>query len=556
MAQGTSAQGEARNPILDAIMEVVNNGKDANILRPVLERANTELASLRAEISETVQGLQPPVREACAPQIQAVGQAVTLYEGGLTTVEQHFTDKQTYTLVRGGELIRRASFLLNDGLFNLRNQALVAMGPSDIPDYNFIHQLYERVRSGEIERDGNFHSAVDRARRLAEIAHQQASQQKPSAERDLLLASYKRNADACGMLLDFVKEGRAELLEKGMEDLRASFTEIRDLIPQIQMRMRTQGPTQSPMANFVINMAVEYASGSIPEQYLRDALDQLKGNFENLRRQFEATARGHIESVLIQEEAARVRTALELEEQALDTYYRFFETREGFLLGTASKQLVEAMQRLDEAQKAFAELADREGKILCVRCSAYNERDRRTCEKCGARLLQPAETGVMSTLEFSEQMSSARSGEEDIPVGENIQRIFKAVNEVAEGHISLEQFEAELNWLEEVVERHAATVGAQPEVKSDAVPADQREQLAGIASLNEQIDAQFKEAVEYFRQGLSRYRCYVDDQEKNHLIEGTRSVWEANKRLHSVQMLSARVRDEAASPASAPEEES
>lgn len=543
MSQAGPQQGEPRNPLLDAIMSVVNDGQNASIIRPVLERANKELANLRVEVSETVEGLQPRIREACTAQIQQVNQAFTLYEGGLTTISSHFADGQTYTLVRGGEIVRRASFQLNDGLFNLRNQALVAMGPTDIPDYNFIHQLYEKVKSGEIERDGNFFHAVDRARRLAQVAMGQVARQPASPERELVRNAYQQNVGACDLLLQFVKEGRPELLEKGIEDFRQSLVAIRDLIPQMQMRLRTAGPTSSPMANFVLSLAVELASGAIPDQVLRDALGQLKANFEDLKRQFEGMARGHIDSVLVQEEAERMREALALEEEAIDTFYRFFEIREGLLLGQASNALIEAIKQLDTAQKAFMEIADREGKTLCVRCSHYNERDRRTCEKCGAKLLQPAETGVMSTLEFSEQLSEAQGASDEIPVGENIERIFMAVNQVAENEISLEQFASELAWMEGVVEHYAASVGTRPLTKTDSVAVDQREHYEHISALNQEADAKFEQAVAYFREGLSRYRTFLEDQDKNHLLEGTRSVWEANKRLHEVQTMTASLRE-------------
>jgi hypothetical protein len=251
--------------------------------------------------------------------------------------------------------------------------------------------------------------------------------------------------------------------------------------------------------------------------------------------------------VLIQEEAQKVREALDLEAEAIDEFDRFFEVREGLMLGDACNALVDAMKRLDDAQKAFQEIADREGKILCLRCSHYNERDRRTCDKCGAMLLQAAETGVMSTMVVSEEQTSAPSGDENIPVGENVQRIFLAVNQVAENEISLEQFEAEVEWMDGVVEHYASTVGARPQVKTDTLPAGQREQYEELSALSEQADAEFREAVEYFRDGLNRYRQFLGDQVKDYLVEGTRSIWEANKKLYYVQQMTAELRERAAS---------
>jgi hypothetical protein len=528
-------------------MAVINDGKDAAILHPVLERARAELDALREEVDGTIAGLAPGVREACGIQIGQVHQAMALYEGGLQTIGEYFRDGQVSTLARGGEHVRRANFQLNDGLFNLRNQALLAIGPTDIPDYNFIHQLYEKVKTGEIPRDGNFANAVYRTQQQGLLALRQVGQQPASPDRDLMAAAYQRHVEACNMLMAYVKEGREELLEKGMNDLREALTGIRDMIPAMQMKLRTAGPTFSPMANFVINMAMEVAAGRVGDQALKDALDQLRGNFQQLKRQFEGLARGHIESVLIQEEAQKVREALDLEAEAIDEFDRFFEVREGLMLGDACNALVDAMKRLDDAQKAFQEIADREGKILCLRCSHYNERDRRTCDKCGAMLLQAAETGVMSTMVVSEEQTSAPSGDENIPVGENVQRIFLAVNQVAENEISLEQFEAEVEWMDGVVEHYASTVGARPQVKTDTLPAGQREQYEELSALSEQADAEFREAVEYFRDGLNRYRQFLGDQVKDYLVEGTRSIWEANKKLYYVQQMTAELRERAAS---------
>lgn len=534
-----STEGEAqpgRNPILVAIVSVVEQGQDPKILHDVIGKARAELASLRPEIQRTISGLDPNVREACTPQITQVTQAMTLYEGGLDTVKRYFSDGQIQSLTWGGELIRRADIQLHEAMFNLRNAALLAMGPTDIPDYNFIHKLYEMHKRGEVPRDGNFATAIERMWRQATSAVEQAERQPASAERDIVAQAYKVHVDACELLRGYVREGREELLEKGMQDLRTALKSIRDIIPAIQMRLRTSVPTRSPMVNFVINMATELSAGNVADQALRDALDQLKANFEDIRRQFESLAAGAVESVVLREEAARVRDALLLEEAAINQMYRFFDTRQAVLLGDGCQKLVEAMSRLEVAQKTFSEVADREIKTLCLRCGHYNERDRRTCEKCGARIIQSAEAGVASTVVVSEEPPP----EATLPVGENIRRLFTAVNQVIEEKITLNEFENEVAIFEDLVNQYADNVATRPEVDLEAVPEENREQVELAAAIADQVETEFKDAVAFCRDGLARYHGYIaKGQNKNDLAEGTRSIWEANKKLNKVGELTA-----------------
>lgn len=551
-ATGTEQASRLRNPILDAIVAVLNEGKDASLIQKALEQGRSELGELKAELHGTIEGLEAHVRQAVAPQIQQTEDALGVYEGGLDLMHEFLQTRVSQTLMRGGEWVRRGNIQVNEALYSLRNGALVAMGPTDIPDFNFLHRLYTKVKKGDAPRDANFKMGVERLHENAVMAQRQATALPPSADRDLVLATYRRHVEGLDMLVRFIQNGDEGLLEKGMEEVRKGFEAIREMIPAMHMKQRTQGPTKSPVANFALHLAMELAAGQVSDGAFKDALDQLKGSYEATRREFEATARSHTDSVLLTEEAHKVREALEEEGAAIDMFYRFFDVREGLMLGAASTRLKEAVDRLNESYKTFMEIAEREGKTLCFKCHHYNERDRRTCEKCGAMLIQQAETSVQSTFAVQvgadEGLPSPES-EQQVPLYENIARIFDAVNKVTDGQITLEEFQAEIDWMESMVETHANAYTSRPVVKADTVPGEQREAFDELSAATEKAEQDFQEAVAQMREGVSQFRQYMEDGEKDHLVEGTRAVWVANGKLHEVQVAMAPLKDKAMSQA-------
>jgi len=524
-----------RNPILEAIVKVVEHGESPAALQELVSRARAEMAVLRQEVQSNFDGLDAHVQSACANDFEQVNLSLNVYEDGLVLIELFFQDNNINTLTRGGESVRRGNHLVNEMLLNFRNNALAAMGPTNIPDYNLLHSHYLRVQRGEA-RDRGFANLVDRFWNQCGIAGEEVFGQPPSEVRDTLLALYRRHFEALKLLKKYVEEGREELLEKGMVDVRETFTELRDTLPQMQMKLRSGVPTRMPVVNFVINMAVEVAGGRMGDKVLQDALEQLRDLYNSMNRQFESVARGHIDSVLISEEAQKVRAAFEEMSTAIGYLDRYFDERRAELLLAGSNALVAAADQLHRSYETFQEIADREGKTLCVKCSHYNEKSRRTCEKCGAMLLQAAETGVASTFQYQvgDAPAEGAGGDGEIPMPDNVRRIFEAVNKVAEAEISLEDFATEIAWLEGVVEEHSHAY-TRPVINIDTVPAEKKEEVRRLMALNLEAERELQEGADSFRRGLALYRQFIDDANKDNLTEGTRIIWEGARLLHSVQ---------------------
>lgn len=544
MAQAPESQAPAaeRNPILVAVVGVLEQGWDPSILRDVVERSRTELVSLWDEVEATAAGLAPSVQSASAPQVAAIAQAIAVYGNGLALIEQYLGDGQAITLSRGAEFVRRASIQLDQGLADLRNAALAAMGPSDMPDYNALHRVYARHVELGVDADDVMARAVERMSDQADTSISQAQELPASPERETLLTHYKNHLRACQVLLGHVKAGRLDLLERAMRDLEQALLAVRDAIPRIRMSLRTASPTRSPMVNYVIAMVGDLVRGNVTDQALRDALDQLDASFQVTRRQFEGIASSYSGSATMQEEAERVLEAFALEETAIQQLYTFFESRDGVLLGDSCRKLEDAMRQLDTSQASFMALAEREGKIPCMRCGVYNEGDHRRCSSCGGALIQSSESLPSSTFQFVEHPDAARVAT-DAPVGENVGILLVAVNRVAEGAISPEEFEREITRFEGTLEAHANPPRNYPLVQVESLPADQRARYEQALDACVRADDEFREGLDQLRLGLQLYRAFLADPQTIHLEEGTRHIWEGNGKMHEVQQISRTVRE-------------
>lgn len=522
------------NQLIDLILGVVERNQPADELRAALTAAHQSLVSLRQETSEQYQSQTEMVAQICKHPFERVQQAIEVYQRALSTTEEYFSDHQALTLIRGSESIRRARYLLDQALMDFRNIMLTAMGPSIVPDFNLLHMHYTRWESGQTAAIGALQSVLDRFIHSCAQAGNEAWEAPDSEVRDEMVALYGKHLKGLQQARTAVSEGQLEAFKAALDGLANTFDDLRTTLPTMQVKLRSLGPTKMPVANYVLQIAMEVAAGRMGDGPLRDALAQLRENRQNLQRQLDTIARGRIDSVLVTEEADKVRQALVDQDAAMNGIERFFDLRQVPALGAACSALADAVERLHTSYETFQQIAEREGKTLCVRCQHYNENQRRNCTKCGAPLLVPAETGAVSTFQI--HVGDATSnGAADIPVPDNVAHLFEAVNQVAEGQISHEEFEAVVAWMEETVETHAHSYGAIPVIKPELVPAKDRERVEQILEMTRHAEVELHEAADLYRKGLARMRRYLDDTDKAHLVEACKIIWAGTHKIHAIQ---------------------
>ncbi len=523
--------------LLETIMDVIEEKATEEQLRTVLEESKKSLETIKQEFEEDLADLEDRVKEGARDEIQMVYKFFDDWENAFKAIEEYFKTRQKFDLIRAGEMVKRSSEGINFAFENYVNQVLKVMGPTDIPHLNL---LIEAVR--EVEEDGvpthKLSKVIADEYIMAEGAIRELEFERKHfqfTEQELLIKAYKELQEALTKIGFFIKEGNKDLLREGIEGCKEAYPKIKQLIPMVNYKRMIQKPTKSPAANLLLNMAIGLKKGTINEQMFIDALKDVEDDFNMAKRRFEALSRQEVEADYIKEELNKALKGLELFENAINDYYAFLDEREGLLLDQAEWELKDAVEILYKAMQFFDDLAEREGKIPCAKCGKYNLPDRKTCQYCGAIL--PKAAGMMVTSTFNVQVGEKTIdlGEEEA-IPENLEIMFNAVNQVAEGEISLEEFENTINWLHGIMETHkSAGLAPLPKINLEKLSPEEREKEEKNLKALEEAKALFEEAYRDWEEGLDYFREFIEVGDKNLLINGVKVMWEGNKKLNKVK---------------------
>lgn len=206
------------------------------------------------------------------------------------------------------------------------------------------------------------------------------------------------------------------------------------------------GPTASPRANALLDLAVATVAGHVGPEWTGDfvAFDE---ELASLAVRIGALARAGATGRTLEEAEGVVREA-EAARSALAVLADAVAAGSEEAVRTAGQGLVGAINLLARRQRTLGRLAEQEGRTPCVRCGRYNSSERSTCEECGAILPVAART--------DESRLDIRVGDEDAPTTRmtaNLARIFEACEQFYAGALGPEAFLQEVAWLEGLLGR-------------------------------------------------------------------------------------------------------
>jgi hypothetical protein len=524
--------------LLDLCLDVLEDRKDSSALAEAVQVARNDLVSMQRDFEETVAEQPQTILAECAKDVEYAMECFASYHGALDTIEHYFKSGDKFEIVRGAEQVRGSSAILNTAFFNYRNKSLIAMGPTTIPILNLVLSTHK----GFLEATGDDIPAL--AEKLLTIVQREyvtvgrglAELRKFNLipEEELLKLAYEDHQQACLAIRESVQNMQNEALETAVESYSGVATRIYDLIPAVNLKRMTQMPTSSPQANLVINLCKTLINGTgSEEEMFLEALKGLEESFNNTKMQFEAVRRTPTDSVLVKEEMENAEDAMEAYEDAISDFYKFLEVRDTLLLAQASSKLDDAVKLISKSGEIFQDIAEREGKTPCIRCSHYNPPDRKTCEKCGAVLPVSSEMQTTRTFEL-EEGSEEKPREEEIQMTENIYRLFDAVNKVSEGQIPMEEFVEAVNVMEQKVIEGKKAYGPIPAINVDTLKPEQKEQAISLRDMLEEAKEIFKEATDDLLTGISFFRQYIDKGDKNNLVSGVQIMWQGVGKLQKV----------------------
>lgn len=535
------AKTDTGHRLLDTCLDVLEERKDEQALLEVLNIARKELREMQQEFEQTVSEQPQNIQQECQKEVIYAQECFKSYHDSIDEIELYFKTHDKFDIVRGAEKVRSATGCLNTAFLNFRNRALIAMGPTDIPILNLVLDTYEKLKKAEEDEieaysEKLFH-IIQRENAIVHRAFPEFAKENLLPEEELLKKAYENHQAACFAIRDNLKDPGGDGMAKAIEEYSQAARNIKELIPAVNLKRMTQMPTTSPQTNLVINLAKTILSGTGTEEMFLEALKALEEDFNNTKMQFEAIKRHPTDSALLAEELPNAEKALSAFESGITDFYRFLEVRDTLLIEQASRKLEEATKQIKKCGEVFQSIAEREGKTPCIRCSHYNPPERKTCEECGAVLPVSAETPSSQTFELGEQAESLseQQQEEEIIMTENIYKLFEAVNKVSEGQITVEEFKEIVDWMEQLVIEGRKAYAPLPHVNIDNIKEDYKEHALNLIELLEETKEMFGEGADDLLTGLTFFRQYIQQGDKNNLVMGVQIIWQGVGKLQKVQ---------------------
>ncbi len=527
--------------LLETIMDLLDKKTDQDNLKSVLQDSRQSLEAIKSNFESDLSGLEPHVTEAVADEIQLIQKLFTDWDNAFGAIDKYFETGVEFDLVSAGEMVKRCSEGLNYALECYTNNALLAMGPTDIPRLNLLVKCVEEVKNGDsrnkLERViADEYITVEGAKK--ELQFEKNVLTYP--EQDEMIRAYEKLQEGLTKIGFFTKDGDEKLLDQGLKIAMQAYPQVKELVPKVNYKRMIQAPTESALSNLLINMIVARRKGSINDQIFMDTVREVEAEFNKTKQLFQHIS--HQDSGY-EEEFREAGEGLEMFQGAIGDCYAFINTREGLFLEQAEKELRKSADMLVRASKFFEDLAEREGKTPCVRCGQYNQPQRKTCEKCGAILPKAAEgPQTSSTFAVQEGGKFARVSDErsDEAVPENLQKIFNAVKQVKDGEITTEEFEDSIYQLQDVMEKHRdAGFSPIPHVSLDNLPQAEKEITRKVLEDTKEIKTLFEEGYRDWEEGLDCFLEYVETNEEDLLNQGVQIMLEGNRKLNRLQRIAA-----------------
>ena len=312
---------------------------------------------------------------------------------------------------------------------------------------------------------------------------------------------------------------------------------ISERLTSAAMVTRVSGPTQSQPVNLVLSLAEDVLAMRLGDGPLGESLVDLREMAAQQLSQLEQFRQMGSESVLLREAIEEALEALEFQQEALADFDLFFEQRRQPQLRIAKDKLLESSLQVQKALDHLGELADREGKVACIRCSHYNPPGRSNCEKCSAPLPNLGHSSQSSTFETAEGPAPTQEGDEPVMTS-HLVRLYKAVDAVYAGEMEASAFEAEIQHYHNIINNHSEFEIEEP--IWETLDEEQRALAEESYKAIEEAQNIFAQGVGEMLQALDCFRSYLESEARSDLEDGVRLMNEGAQKVAAVRDVSKR----------------
>jgi hypothetical protein len=469
-------------------------------------------------------------------EIKNINLSFEEYRKALREIEFYFSDLNKSHLESGTKMLVEATqkMILAMQMFESR---YVAGRPTKFPFLNVLINSCAALKEGRLTENIFKQMAANAKKLFSEALRDTDKFTKPEVQgaMALLRQGYQEFIAGVEELEQYLADKNEEHFEQGLKIITDSQNLLEQGFQEYQKNFQS-APTPSPFANLVLN-AVEGIKNKIyTKEILAESLNILQEVFNKMKAEFDQYTHMKIDSVPIRQEMSKVLRIFDEHQEAVDLIKGYLVKENMEELEQGAERLRVAAIELNQSHEKFMSLAEESKRVFCLQCHQVNLVSDKVCKKCGAVLPKMTEAEV-STFQMKEGEGFVGEGGE-IVITENLKRVIDAANDVADHKISLEEFKGVLDWMGGILEE------AQLKLKSpilnlnvDNIPEDQKGQFEKGKELVEETKTLFAEGLNNFNAGLARMRYYIEEQNKEHLIEGLRIIWQASQQLYQVQQI-------------------
>lgn len=487
-------------------------------LRQVLETSKPDLENHRSGFETVVSDFTEEQKEQCQELLDFCFLLFDQIQSAVDDCIEGIGEQNRNGVFFHADVIARSSYQLNLAQVELRNRALLALGPTPIPNLNLLLQR----RDGYLAEPNDnskllFSEAIDSERTVVYHALRDLTKEPDLPEVSTLYNAFRDHMSNLNTLAEtLTEEGADGDYETIFLELGVSFPELQKLIPIVQMKLRGTGETDFPDINNLIKLMEDVAQGNIGDVMLVDATEAAEEAFGKTKEQL-TQAQGKLPSALANEEISAAIESFEEFEDGIEAIYKFLEERDRLWLVEAKGCLLEFGKLFAEHQAKFKELEDQQGKLLCPMCSTANESSRSRCAKCGGPLPQNVAASTVSTFDSKER--TGLEAQESAPlVTANIEKLYIAVNEVAAGNIDDEEFLQAVDHFEGQIEANVNSIPPEPELNEAA-------KQQAVETLYDALES----GVETMRSALDLMRSYPESRDQDVLAKAVQLIDEGAK---------------------------
>lgn len=486
---------------------------DDQVLIEVLDSSRPDLENHRNGFQQVVDELTEAQLERCEEIVDFCFQLMEGMEQSIDLAIESVEGEDRNTVFVAGDTIARNSFQLNRAFVEFRNQALYALGPTDIPNLNLLFSRRDQFLEEPSENNHVlFKEAVDSERVVVYEGLSDLAKEPELPEVIGLIGIFREHMAALNKLAEMIdEEGEEGDYESLFFELSNGYRALQERVPVVQMKLRTQGETELPDINFLINLLEDAAQGNIADELLTSTLEEIDERFAQSREELEQ-ATGHLDSALANDELEAVQETFEELDDGMTAAHKFLEIRDRAMLMEAKGCLIEFGKRFTAHQEKLQEIEANQGKVLCPGCATPNESTRSRCTKCGAPLPQNVAAKAQTTFETKEH-GALDQEDNEVLVTANLAKLYEAVNNVAAGEIDHETFLDELDRFENLVEAGVSSLPQEPDMEDET----KQTQVSNLYD-------DFEQGVETMRQAMDILRSFPERNDETVLAEGVRLV--------------------------------